>query len=582
MANETITLDNKNNKILEYIGEEFGLTIRNEKKKEGTYGNIYFANDKDKNYVIKIFKDDITNSDFINEMSCLSVLNDYNNFPKIDSIVHVDDGKYCAIIMSDCGKILKPLKIKKYGRTGLVMQFLDIYNILYREQIIHRDIKNNNICIDTKGKLSIIDFGYSLRAPFVTTEMETIILNKHTEILDEHTVYDTKNSSKIDLLSIYHTITYIFNANNNGRRYHIYPIDIYRDSEQIRNLVYLMLVNNNTEEKRNRIFNYIQKITNFYTADSFHNAFKNEGPNVPIYHEYRKIISNIPKPLYSAMKKLLNLNPNKRISFGKFYGLVKNAYPLNNNKIRKPMNISYIPIKFTNLYAEKIYLGIKFNPYIPSNIYALTMYKFFIVKDEFDKNEHQKLFGMILYIHYTSMVENIEPSAINVTFDNELYLKYISEINGDFHSESPYNHLHRMKLFRWTQNRKYLFDYFITIASVHHIFCSIDPYILCIIITTIIARINIKLPIIADRDENDVMAPDATVDPIILTKKSLNIFFENPNVYELINKFYGYYLQLNMGQDLLIINAYYTKIYPKIIEPLRFYLYRILKLLQKK
>jgi len=97
-----------------------------------------------------------------------------------------------------------------------------------------------------------------------------------------------------------------------------------------------------------------------------------------------------------------------------------------------------------------------------------------------------------------------------------------------------------------------------------------------------IARISSKFPIEIDRTENELMIPEQTVSHIIVTKKSIKVFLENPSIIALINKFDGYYYLLYISDKLVEYNRYYFVLYPQIQKLLDFYYNQFIKYIKKK
>lgn len=572
--------DDKINLLLTKITKTFDIKIKPTKREHGTYGYIYFAESNTEppsQYVIKIFKDDISSADVLNEISCLSELEKYHLFPEIYCIVQIENGNYVAIIMDYCGEIIIPNSIKKFNPLLLSLDFLTSYNILYHEKIIHRDIKNNNLCINDNGYLSFIDFGYARKGPFISSDMELIAINKHIESLTFN--YDYHYSEKIDLMSIFNVIVYLFNYQNDSNTSHFYPINIKTNLDQLKNIIYLLLSNNNTPLARKRIFNMVGKITKyeyFNDINEFDIIFEKSLLNEEIYKHYTKLINNIPHRLYKNLKKLLNINPKKRISFGSFFNKImkdfpelftfkkeekKFSFPLFDKKINYSLKVS-IP---ENLY---ITYTVKFHP----KIYALSFYRYYKMKSYFVNYPPNKLMELILYINYVTMVENIEPERINASIDLDIISKYIKYCNGYLHGQNPYHFINKMRLFRWTDRNSLLFDYFLTIFSTNNIICFLQPYLICVLITILIAKLYRNISIEIDTTENFIYLPSTIIDPIPLTKNTLKLFLNNNNIRILMNKFYGYYAALvEMKIVLQQINSYYQLIDPNISSYINYY-----------
>lgn len=98
-----------------------------------------------------------------NESKYLQVVGDGKRFPKL--IAHGVDNNQSWVEMSAMdGDELFANKwgicigdIRKYTK-----QIVELLTVLYNNDIIHRDIQTNNILIDKKGHVSIIDFAFSI------------------------------------------------------------------------------------------------------------------------------------------------------------------------------------------------------------------------------------------------------------------------------------------------------------------------------------------------------------------------------------------------------------------------------------
>jgi len=562
-------------KILSEIKKIYNLQIQKDKSKHGTYGDIFFAQCKSNNkYVIKIFKNDITSADVINEISCLSTLKKYNSFPKIHSVVQLLEGKYVAMIIDYCGGTIKPKSILETNRLTLALNFISAYYILYKEQIVHGDIKNNNICIDDNKNLSIIDFGYARRFPYLPNNMQPIFVNKHIELLCDN--YNLVNH-KIDYLSIFNTIIYFFNCDTDSSNDYLYPFEIETNKDQLDNIIYLILANDNCEKKREKLFNMAKKFTKYYDDISyFHKIFCPNNKNNKIYSEYKNLIKNVPVPIYKYLKKFLNVNPNKRISFQKFYYGITKEYPAYFQKDLTPQKPNFV-ITFEKKVLLSIddsvpeYLNIGFNEKYHSTIYSLSFYQFFNARISLDKYSDQDIFDLILYINYATMVNNIYPEYIGVSISNEFFIEYFKYSNGNYHNTSPYTYLNKMRLFRWSKRNQLLFDYFLNIFSSHCIFCEINPYILSVLITIIIYRLQKKLPISIDVNNEYIYMPSNNIPVIPLTKNTLKLFMENEKIRILLDKFYGYYAKQCVSGTLEKIDQYYLIKDNTLEHPIFFY-----------
>ena len=163
---------------------------------EGGYGCVYYPEinclgkeEKNSNYVTKIQKNDDSAENEIEISNKIMKIQNYNFFfgPVTDSckinISEINKGlvENCELIKKN-GKEYILMKIKHIGKDDLLdnllstenkqimnslldnyIYLLNSINILYKNNIIHYDLKENNIMIDKKTKLpKIIDFGMSI------------------------------------------------------------------------------------------------------------------------------------------------------------------------------------------------------------------------------------------------------------------------------------------------------------------------------------------------------------------------------------------------------------------------------------
>ena len=143
----------------------------NKKIGGGAFGKIYSCiNNKTKEiYACKIEKPDIENPQLGNEYRILSLLKNYDYFPKCFKYCNSQYG-YILILErlgSNLGVIMSKLPNKKFSMKSALMiinQSLERLKLIHEKGIIHRDMKPENLCIGYKGKeknIYLIDFGLS-------------------------------------------------------------------------------------------------------------------------------------------------------------------------------------------------------------------------------------------------------------------------------------------------------------------------------------------------------------------------------------------------------------------------------------
>lgn len=104
---------------------------------------------------------------FNNEKKCLEKLNkNYNcicrckrnHFPKIIN----NDKKNKSMVLTHQGISLDKIDFFIYNKNDMISQIDCIIDNLKKNNIIHLDIKSDNICLDNNGVLSLIDFDISI------------------------------------------------------------------------------------------------------------------------------------------------------------------------------------------------------------------------------------------------------------------------------------------------------------------------------------------------------------------------------------------------------------------------------------
>ncbi|MCQ2816276.1 MAG: CDC2/CDK family serine/threonine-protein kinase [archaeon] len=134
---------------------------------EGTYGIVYKAQDVQSNDIVVLKKakfkpeEEGTPSIMIREISLLREL-DHPNIVNLIDIIHTSEKltmvfEYCDSDLRkemDKSTKLTPILIKKY-----LYQLLKGTEYLHKYNIMHRDLKPQNLLINDKGILKICDFG---------------------------------------------------------------------------------------------------------------------------------------------------------------------------------------------------------------------------------------------------------------------------------------------------------------------------------------------------------------------------------------------------------------------------------------
>ena len=143
----------------------------NKKLGGGAFGKIFSClNNKTKEiYACKLEKSDLEKSQLSNEYRILSLLKNNDYFPKCYKYFNSQIG-YALILErlgSNLGVIMSKLPNKKFSMKSALMiinQSLERLKLIHEKNIIHRDMKPENLCIGYKGKeknIYLIDFGLS-------------------------------------------------------------------------------------------------------------------------------------------------------------------------------------------------------------------------------------------------------------------------------------------------------------------------------------------------------------------------------------------------------------------------------------
>ena len=138
---------------------------------EGGMANVYLAEDEilNREVAVKILRGDLAEDEkFVRRFQREAISASSLNHPNIVEVYDVgeDDGSYFIVMEYINGVTLKNL-IKKRGKLSLV-EVVDIMKQLtsgiacaHKNNIIHRDIKPQNVMILDDGKIKITDFGIS-------------------------------------------------------------------------------------------------------------------------------------------------------------------------------------------------------------------------------------------------------------------------------------------------------------------------------------------------------------------------------------------------------------------------------------
>ena len=156
--------------------------IKNIISKDGSFSIVYLVEDKSKNkiFAAKVIEEEINENQIINEAELLLYLS--NKSPYIINLI--DKGKGKLIVKGETQKILdKRYIIIEYCSNGMLLNYtlliekgfeellskvifekiLKGVQAIHNSEIVHLDLKNDNIFIDEKYNLKIADFGVSIK-----------------------------------------------------------------------------------------------------------------------------------------------------------------------------------------------------------------------------------------------------------------------------------------------------------------------------------------------------------------------------------------------------------------------------------
>ena len=144
--------------------------IKGAKLGNGSFGNVYIGYDKltKSKIALKYSKDiDLSiglDTNFLREVSIMKSLNHVNLLPLRDAIITDKD---LIIVMDYLDFSLSAFLMKRKGplppdllRSYAFQLLCGIY-YMHTHRVMHRDLKPDNILLDTQGHLKINDFGLS-------------------------------------------------------------------------------------------------------------------------------------------------------------------------------------------------------------------------------------------------------------------------------------------------------------------------------------------------------------------------------------------------------------------------------------
>ena len=139
---------------------------------EGGMANVYLAHDLilDRDVAVKILRGDLSDDEkFVRRFQREAIAASSLSHPNIVEMYDVgeDDGKYYIVMEYVEGKTLKNLIKKRGGLTlpeviDIMTQLTSAISCAHDSNIIHRDIKPQNVLIKEDGLVKITDFGIAM------------------------------------------------------------------------------------------------------------------------------------------------------------------------------------------------------------------------------------------------------------------------------------------------------------------------------------------------------------------------------------------------------------------------------------
>ena len=336
----------------------------------GAFSKIYKCRDDDDNiFAIKqINISKIKKRRIINEFNILRKLSHINIIKVFDIIMPSENENYIYILLDyyefgDLGKYIRTTYMNNITINNFSIQIKDGLNYLFNNNIVHRDIKPQNILLSKNNILKIIDFGLS--KTFTVDMMDTICgspLYMAPEI-----IMNKQYTIKSDIWS--------------------FGIIIYE-------MVYGFI-----PFKSNNIVGIIHSLKN---------------------KELKFSTYNVPEECINLLKSMLVQDPANRISWSSLFihpwftnNLLLN---LENNLIENAFSDSYI-------YKESVYPDILEDDYMNS-VSSSIYYSF--SEEEDDDYEEGEINSNPSFIKYQSEPINIKPYDEFVMVDRE-NINYLEE-----------------------------------------------------------------------------------------------------------------------------------------------------------
>nr|XP_018914361.1 PREDICTED: probable serine/threonine-protein kinase dyrk2 [Bemisia tabaci] len=144
---------------------------------KGKFGSVYLAREKKSKYIVALkvlFKSQIFEANFEYQLKREIEIQTHLRHPnilKMFGYFHDDKRVYMILEFAPKGELFKEMKSQENGRfseertANYVSQLASALQYCHERNVIHRDIKLENLLLGAKGELKIADFGWSVHTP---------------------------------------------------------------------------------------------------------------------------------------------------------------------------------------------------------------------------------------------------------------------------------------------------------------------------------------------------------------------------------------------------------------------------------
>jgi serine/threonine protein kinase len=194
-----------------------GRVIKNrykliDERGRGSFATVYVARDMEDNriYAVKVMHIELTNDGellarFQREARILSNLSDLHIVRIMD---YGDDAMTHFIVMDYIDGqslkwyMLKQARIDPLQALNYTRQIAEGLDVAYKHEVVHRDIKPQNILINTKGIVKITDFGLARSRETITLTQSNVFMGTAYYISPEQAESGRSADTRSDLYSV--------------------------------------------------------------------------------------------------------------------------------------------------------------------------------------------------------------------------------------------------------------------------------------------------------------------------------------------------------------------------------------------